>query len=98
LADQAAHAFEARFTRGEVTIDELPTVDVTLADGAVSLARLVVDAGLASSTSEATRKVQQGGVRVDRQKATDARMRIHAARGTLLLEVGRRIVRVNLRP
>jgi tyrosyl-tRNA synthetase len=96
-ADRAADAFEARFVRGEVAIEELPTVEVTVAEGTIALARLVVEAGLASSTSEATRKVQQGGVKVDREKATDARERIPATRGTLLLEVGRRMVRVNLR-
>jgi tyrosyl-tRNA synthetase len=96
-ANQAADAFEARFTRGEVAIDQLPTIDVTVSDGTIALARLVVEAGLASSTSEATRKVQQGGVKVDREKATDARARVPATRGTLLLEVGRRMVRVNLR-
>jgi tyrosyl-tRNA synthetase len=96
-ADQAADAFDARFVRGEVAIEELPTVEVTVAEGSIALARLIVEAGLASSTSEATRKVQQGGVKVDREKAIDARTRIPATRGTLLLEVGRRMVRVNLR-
>jgi tyrosyl-tRNA synthetase len=96
-AEQAAEAFEARFARGELAVDALPTVEVVVPEGSVSLARLIVDAGLAMSTSEATRKVQQGGVRVDRERATDARTRVAAARGTVVLEVGRRSVRVTLR-
>jgi tyrosyl-tRNA synthetase len=97
-AAHAAEAFEARFSRGEVAIDELPTVDVTVPDGSVALARLIVEAGLATSTSEASRKVQQGGVKVDGEKAGDGRARVAVTRGTVLLEVGRRIVRVTLRP
>ena len=96
-AAKAADTFEARFTRGEVALDELPAVDVAVSDGAIALSRLIVEAGLATSASEATRKVQQGGVKVDREKADDARARISATRGTVLLEVGRRMVRVNLR-
>jgi tyrosyl-tRNA synthetase len=97
-AAQAAEAFEARFSRGEVAEDELRAVDVRVPEGGIALSRLLVEAGLATSASEATRKVQQGGVRVDRERAGDARVRISAARATLLLEVGRRMVRVNLRP
>ena len=97
-ADRAAEAFEARFARGEVAVDELPTVDVRVVDDAIALARLIVEVGLATSASEASRKVQQGGVKVDRERATDARARISANRGSVVLEVGRRMVRVNLLP
>jgi tyrosyl-tRNA synthetase len=95
-ATAAAEAFEARFARGELAVESLPTVDVAVPDGTIALSRLVVEAGLASSTSEAARKVQQGGVRVDRERATDARARIAASRGAVILEVGRRSVRVML--
>jgi tyrosyl-tRNA synthetase len=97
-AAHAAEAFEARFARGEVDVNELPTIEVKVPDGSIALSRLVVEAGLATSASEATRKVQQGGVKVDRERATDARTRISATRGSVILEVGRRMVRVSLRP
>jgi tyrosyl-tRNA synthetase len=96
-AEMAAEAFEARFVRGEVAVEDLQTVDLTVPDGGMALSRLIVEAGLATSASEATRKVQQGGVKVDRERANDARTRIPATRGTVLLEVGRRIIRVKLR-
>jgi tyrosyl-tRNA synthetase len=57
----------------------------------------VAAAGLAASTSEASRKIQQGGVRVDREKVTDVRARIEAGRAEVILEVGRRAVRVRFR-
>jgi tyrosyl-tRNA synthetase len=96
-AAKAAAAFEARFSRGELAVDSLPTVEVSVPEGTIALSRLLVEAGLAASTSEAARKVQQGGVRVDRERATDARARIAASRGAIILEVGRRSVRVSLR-
>jgi tyrosyl-tRNA synthetase len=96
-AEQAANAFDARFARGQIEVDALPVVGVVAPDGSITLAKLVVEAGLATSASEATRKIQQGGVRLDREKVTNARARIGIDRGTVVLEVGRRTVKVALR-
>jgi tyrosyl-tRNA synthetase len=93
-AERAASAFEARFSRGELAA-ELPEVQVEVTGDSIGLARLVAQAGLATSTSEATRKIQQGGVRVDRVRATDIKMRVPADRSGIVLEVGRRAVRVH---
>jgi tyrosyl-tRNA synthetase len=93
-AATAAAAFEARFARGELAVGDLPLVTVACAGGPVALSRVIVEAGLAVSSSEATRKAQQGGVRIDGEKVTDPRMRIGADRLPLTLEVGRRAVRV----
>ena len=95
-AEQAAEAFEAKFSRGELAADSLPEIAVTV-QSAISLAKLVAEAGLAASTSEATRKIQQGGVKVDREKVTDIKTRIDASRGSIILEVGRKAVKVILR-
>ncbi len=96
-AAQAAEAFEARFARGEVTIEPWPeTVILLPGDGSVGLSRVLVEAGLAASTSDAARKIQQGGVRVNRERVTSVTARID--RDTpVLLEVGRRAVRVVMR-
>lgn len=93
-AADAAAAFEARFSRGELAVDELPRVAVSVSDGVLVLARVMVDAGLAVSASEAARKAQQGGVRINGDRVTDARLRIDVGRLPLTLEVGRRAVRV----
>ncbi len=93
-AEAAAEAFEARFSRGELAADQLPQVVLPIADGPIAVSRLVVLAGLASSASEAARKAQQGGVRIDGEKASDPRARIDASRLPLTLEVGRRAVRI----
>jgi tyrosyl-tRNA synthetase len=93
-AARAADAFEARFTRGEIVVSDLPEVSVVVADGSIALPKLVAEAGLAASSSEAARKVQQGGVKVDRVKVTDIKTRFDVSSGAVTLEVGRRAVRV----
>jgi tyrosyl-tRNA synthetase len=95
-AAAAAEAFEAKFVRGELVPADLPEVRVATQGGSISLAQLVVATGLASSGSDASRKVQQGGVKVDRQRVSDARARIPSPQPGLVLEVGRRAVRVIL--
>jgi len=99
-ATHAAESFDARFTRGELVVDDLPVVAIDVAEESISVAKLVAGAGLAASASEATRKIQQGGVKVDRQKVSDIKSRVAVARGEVLeiiVEVGRRAARVTLR-
>lgn len=95
-AEQAAAAFDARFARGELAVDQLPIVTVDVAEDTIGLAKLVAAAGLAASASEATRKIQQGGVKLDRQKVTDIKTRVEASRGEVIVEAGRRAVRVKM--
>ena len=95
-ADGAARSFEARFSRGEVDPDRLTQATVVAGDSGVALAKVIAEVGFAQSTSEASRKVQQGGVKIDGERATDARARLGPAGRTFVLEVGRRAVRVVL--
>lgn len=97
-AAAAAEQFEARFTRGELSEASLAEVGVSIPAGGVGLAKLVAEAGLAVSSSEAMRKIQQGGVKVDRARVTDGKTRVQSAQLPLTLEVGRRAVRVVARP
>ena len=94
-AEAAVEAFDARFSRGELNAAELEVIEVRVADASIGLPKLVVAAGLAASASEASRKIQQGGVRVDRERVTDIRTRVPTD-GMVLLEVGRRAVNVQL--
>jgi tyrosyl-tRNA synthetase len=97
-ATQAQEAFDARFTRGEVDVLSLPEFEVVVpAGGSVALPRVIVDAGLAASSSEATRKIQQGGVKLDREKVGSVTTRVDLSRPELVLEVGRKAVRLRVR-
>jgi tyrosyl-tRNA synthetase len=85
-AAAAAHAFEARFTRNEVNVDALESFEIPLG---TRWTQVLVLAGLAASNSEATRKIQEGAVRLGDTKLTDPRA-VFEAQGTSVLRVGRR--------
>jgi tyrosyl-tRNA synthetase len=96
-AARAAEEFERRFAKKELDVSALEVVRVAPgADGSARLASVMVEAGLASSAAEAQRKIQQGGVRIDRQRVGDVRARCDASRPSFVLEVGRRAVRVEI--
>ncbi|MDK6203490.1 Tyrosine--tRNA ligase [Oligella urethralis] len=84
-ADSALQKFEARFRDGQIP-DEMPEVE--LANGPLSIVHVLRDAGLASSGSEATRNIQQGGVRIDGQRIEDRALQLAA--GTYVVQVGKR--------
>jgi tyrosyl-tRNA synthetase len=96
-ADRAADAFEARFSRGELQIDDLPVMTIDIDDESVGLAKLLSLAGLAASASEAARKIQQGGVRVNREKGIEPKTRVPAGPDPVVVEAGRRAVRAVVR-
>jgi tyrosyl-tRNA synthetase len=87
-ADQAEFEFLSRFKFGAIP-DDMPecTVDAD-ADGGVAITALLKQAGLAPSTSEAIRNVEQGGVKVGGEKVGDRGARISA--GTHVVQVGKR--------
>jgi tyrosyl-tRNA synthetase len=71
-AEAAAAAAKAAFEEGRLS-DDLPTVEAPFAqfEAGLALAVLAVDAGLASSRSEARRLAQGGGLRVNDVVETD---------------------------
>lgn len=72
-ADKALEAARAIFAGGTHS-DDMPTTSLVssdLADGAISVADLLVKTGLAPSKGEAKRLIQQGGVSVDDVKVSD---------------------------
>ena len=93
-ADQAAAAFEARFSRGELV--NLPEKEI-LVEQSPRLAKVILDAGFAESTSDATRKIQQGAVRIDGKKVSDIKHVIEPDQWQFVLEVGRKGARLVLK-
>jgi tyrosyl-tRNA synthetase len=87
-AEQAADDFERR-SRGAVPTDlaERPMLTGT------PIEHLLLECGLARSGSEATRKVQQGAVRVNGEKFTTVRTAVDR-QDSFLLQVGRQILRI----
>jgi tyrosyl-tRNA synthetase len=58
------------------------------AEGGIALPALLKQAGLAPSTSEAVRNVEQGGVKIDGEKVGDRGARLGP--GTYVVQVGKR--------
>jgi tyrosyl-tRNA synthetase len=88
-AEAAAQEFERRFTRRELPHDlpEKPMLTGTLVE------HLLLETGFAESGSDATRKIQQGAVKIDGEKYTAVRTAIDR-RDPFVLQVGRRVCRI----
>ena len=96
-ADEAARArddFDRRFSKGEIEAGGVEERAIHVPADGIALAKVLAECGLAASASDASRKVQQGGVRIDGEKVSDPRLRIARGAAPFLLQVGRRAVRV----
>jgi len=80
--------------------DEIPAVNISpkeLKDGKIRITSLLAASGLAESKSAARRLVQQGAVKLDGKKITDAEAEISVASGNILQSGKRGIVRLEIR-
>ncbi|MFJ3464778.1 tyrosine--tRNA ligase [Achromobacter spanius] len=93
-ADDALASFEARFRDGAIP-EDMP--EVNIGGAPVGILKLLREAGLVASGSEAQRNVEQGGVRVNGDRVEDKSLQLPA--GTYVVQVGKRkFARVNLNP
>ncbi|WP_414636834.1 tyrosine--tRNA ligase [Aquabacterium sp.] len=83
-ADVAEQDFQNR-AKGGIP-DEVP--EIRLAGAPLAIGALLKQAGLAPSTSEALRLVEQGGVRIDGAVVSDKALKVAA--GTCVVQVGKR--------
>jgi tyrosyl-tRNA synthetase len=86
-AEAAADEFERRFVKKEVP-DEIEERRVEA--GSYKLADLIVSTGMASSKGEARRLIEQGGVKVNGEKAPDNADEVTIGSDPTLLQVGKR--------
>jgi tyrosyl-tRNA synthetase len=93
-AEAAAEEFERVHARGHLPADVREFQVDFRTDPSRPLTRVLVDAGLASSASEASRKMQQGGVRIDGTKVLDVRRRLEATELPVVLQSGRHVIRL----
>jgi tyrosyl-tRNA synthetase len=95
-AAERAHAdFVARFQKGQLP-DDMPQVQVTADGQALMLPRLLKEAGLVASTSEAMRLVKQGGVRIDGERAEDPGLAVPKGNSHVFQVGKRKFVRVSV--
>ncbi|WP_277403966.1 tyrosine--tRNA ligase, partial [Achromobacter xylosoxidans] len=93
-AEDALAAFEARFRDGAIP-EDMP--EISIGGAPVGILKLLREAGLVASGSEAQRNVEQGGVRVNGDRVEDKSLQLPA--GTYVVQVGKRkFARVKLNP
>jgi tyrosyl-tRNA synthetase len=94
-AEKAEADFDARFREGALP-EDMPEVTVQAGPDGVAIPQVLKQAGLTPSTSEALRMIDQGGVRIDGERASDKALKLAA--GTYVLQVGKRkFARVTLK-
>ncbi|WP_374086272.1 tyrosine--tRNA ligase [Methylomicrobium lacus] len=87
-AQKALENFEARFQRGAMP-DEIEEKEIRIPGDRYGIANILKDAGLTGSTSEAIRMINQGGVKIDGEKVSDAKLEI-AVDTNHVYQVGKR--------
>ncbi len=87
-AQAAAADFEARFKRDEIP-EDIREVRLSARGEGLAVAQVLKQAGLTSSTSEALRMIEQGGVKINGERVSDKALVI--ARGErCVVQVGKR--------
>jgi tyrosyl-tRNA synthetase len=97
-AEQALADFEARFKHGEMP-ESIPEITVTITGlgkkassdrvPEMALTKILKESQLVSSTSEALRMIEQGGVRINGEKVTEKTLAVKRG-DTVVLQVGKR--------
>ena len=88
-AKKAQENFIARFQKGAVP-DDIKEVTLNSVDGKLSIANLLKEAGLETSTSNAMRMIRQGAVKVDGKKVEDTRLEVIAGSEAKVYQIGKR--------
>jgi len=94
-AEQAQSNFTARVSEKAVPQD-LPLQLIAVEAAGLRVANLLKEAGLAASTSEANRKIEEGAVRVDGARVTDRALTFRAGAEHVFQVGSRRFVRLKL--
>ncbi|MCR4301268.1 MAG: tyrosine--tRNA ligase [Sulfuricaulis sp.] len=92
----AMHNFVARFQQGQIPAD-ISEIELAGNGKGLALPRILKDAGLTASTSEAMRLIKQGGVRIDGEKAEDPALEIHPGQAHVFQVGKRKFMRVRIR-
>ena len=86
-AEKALADFQTR-SKGGIP-DDVPEVTVTIDADNIGVAQLLKLAGLVSSTSEAFRAIEQGGIKLDGEKVSDKAYMLNKG-STVVAQVGKR--------
>ncbi len=94
-AERAQREFRARVSERTVPTD-LPPLAIVVEAAGLKLANVLKEAGLVSSTSEGYRKIGEGAVRIDGERASDRGLILYGGADHVLQVGTRRFARVKL--
>jgi len=86
-AEKALSDFQTR-SKGGIP-DDVPEVSVTIEGDSIGIAQLLKLAGLVTSTSEAFRSIEQGGIKLDGEKVLDKALTLNKG-VSVVAQVGKR--------
>jgi len=86
-ADVAEASWLAQFSKRQMP-DEMPEHEVTLEEDTIWIPKLLSDIGLARSSSDGRRRIQQGGVEIDGSRVTDPQAKL--PKGRYVIKSGKR--------
>jgi tyrosyl-tRNA synthetase len=87
-AEHVHDEFEQRFRHGALP-EDMPDLALQAPEGGLVVTQMLKRAGLAPSVTEATRLIEQGGVRLNGERLADKSRRL--SRGeTVVVQVGKR--------
>jgi len=95
-AERAQKNFTARVSDKAVPVD-LPLKEIAVDSSGARIANLLKEAGLAASTSEANRKIDEGAVRIDGAKVTDRALTVQPGAEHVFQVGSRRFARLRLK-
>jgi tyrosyl-tRNA synthetase len=93
-AERAAAEFDRVHARGDLPTELREVLVPFGGEASRALTRVLVDAGLATSTSDAGRKIQQGGVRLNGERISSLRASVAPSDLPKVLQAGRHAVRL----
>jgi tyrosyl-tRNA synthetase len=96
-AERAQRNFTARVSEKAVP-DDLPVRVIHVDGTGLRVANLLKEAGLAASTSEANRKIEEGAVKIDGARVTDRTLTLGAGAEHVFQVGSRRFARLKLEP
>jgi tyrosyl-tRNA synthetase len=92
---KARENFIAQFQKGKLP-EDMPEISLEVEAEGMSILNIIKNAGLTESSSEASRLIVQGGVRIDGEKVSDKNLHLKP-KTTFILQIGkRRFAKVNL--
>jgi len=94
-ATKARETFIARFQKG-VMPEDMPEVELTAVDDGLVISKLLKEANLVNSTSDAMRMIKQGAVKIDGERVEDSKLVVKSGAQHVFQVGKRRFARVSI--